>query len=41
MQASKQQLDLTQGPIIKSLLIFSLPIMISNLFQQCMGSWIP
>lgn len=37
MQASKQQLDLTQGPIIKSLLIFSLPIMISNLFQQLYG----
>lgn len=30
----KSQMDLTQGPILKTLILFALPIMVSNLFQQ-------
>lgn len=27
--------DLTQGPILKSMLLFSLPMVLGNLLQQC------
>jgi Na+-driven multidrug efflux pump len=30
----KTQVDLLHGPIMKSLIIFMIPIMISNIFQQ-------
>ena len=31
--------DLMHGPILKSLLLFMLPILISNLFQQLYNTW--
>ena len=33
--------DLLHGPIFKNLLLFMLPILVSNLFQQLYIPWIP